>query len=112
MLSARSNAGTPTPLDERYPVISSGSTTCTERVTLLRNDRRAAGNLGGQALQLGLIDYVAMDIVPVVFGCGKAYFGSFADGRLMLDDPDVIIQGQGVLHLRYPVRRVTTHVHD
>lgn len=64
-----------------------------------------AGNMGGQALSLGLIDYVAIDIVPMVFGQGKPYFGTFTDGPLMLDDPDRIIQGQGVLHLRYPVRR-------
>jgi dihydrofolate reductase len=64
-----------------------------------------AGDVGGQALALGLIDLVAIDIVPVVFGRGKAYFGALADGRLMLEDPDVVIQGDGVLHLRYPVRR-------
>ena len=35
----------------------------------------AAGNVGGQALALGLVDEVAMDVVPVVFGSGKRYFG-------------------------------------
>jgi dihydrofolate reductase len=64
----------------------------------------AAGDVGGQALRLGLIDQVAIDVVPVIFGGGKPYFGSFADGELMLGDPDVVIQGNGVLHLRYPVR--------
>ena len=28
----------------------------------------AAGDVGGQALALGLVDEVAMDVVPVVFG--------------------------------------------
>ncbi len=64
-----------------------------------------AGDVGGQALALGLIDHVAIDIVPVVFGGGKSYFGSFRDGPLLLDDPDVVIPGERVLHLRYPVRR-------
>jgi dihydrofolate reductase len=64
-----------------------------------------AGDVGGQALALGLIDHVAMDIVPVVFGKGKRYFGSFADADLLLGDPEVVIQGKGVLHLRYPVRQ-------
>lgn len=36
----------------------------------------AAGDVGGQALALGLVDEVAMDVVPVVFGSGKRYFGS------------------------------------
>jgi len=40
-----------------------------------------------------------------VFGRGKPYFGTLASGQLMLGDPDVVIQGSGVLHLCFPVRR-------
>jgi dihydrofolate reductase len=64
----------------------------------------AAGDIGGQALALGLVDEVAMDVVPVVFGSGKRYFGS-VDGQHLLEDPHVVIQGDRVLHLRYRVRR-------
>jgi dihydrofolate reductase len=64
----------------------------------------AAGDVGGQALALGLVDEVAMDVVPVVFGSGKRYFGS-VDGQHLLEDPDVVIRGDRVLHLRYRVRR-------
>ena len=64
-----------------------------------------AGEVGGQALALGLIDYVAIDLVPVVFGRGKPYFGSLANGHLLLEAPDVVIQGNRVLHLRYPTRQ-------
>jgi dihydrofolate reductase len=63
-----------------------------------------AGNVGGQALALGLVDEVAMDVVPVVFGRGKRYFGAL-DAQQLLEDPDVVIQGRRVLHLRYRVRR-------
>ncbi|MCB1466961.1 MAG: dihydrofolate reductase family protein [Rhizobiaceae bacterium] len=63
-----------------------------------------AGNVGGQALALGLVDHVAIDIVPVVFGRGKPYFGSLPSSHLMLKDPEIVVQGKGVLHLRYPVR--------
>jgi dihydrofolate reductase len=65
----------------------------------------SAGDIGGQALALGLIDDVAIDIVPVVFGRGKPYFGAFTGALQMLEDPDVVIQGERVLHMRYPVRR-------
>jgi dihydrofolate reductase len=64
----------------------------------------AAGDVGGQALALGLVDEVAMDVVPVVFGSGKRYFGS-VEGRHLLEDPHVVIRGERVLHLRYRVRR-------
>jgi dihydrofolate reductase len=64
----------------------------------------AAGDVGGQAFALGLVDEVAMDVVPVVFGSGKRYFGP-VDGQHLLADPDVVIRGDRVLHLRYRVRR-------
>jgi dihydrofolate reductase len=62
----------------------------------------AAGDVGGQALALGLVDEVAMDVVPAVFGSGKRYFGS-VDAQHLLKDPDVVIQDRRVLHLRYRV---------
>jgi dihydrofolate reductase len=64
----------------------------------------AAGDVGGQALALGLVDEVAMDVVPVVFGSGKRYFGS-VDAQHLLEDPHTVIQGDRVLHLLYRVRR-------
>jgi hypothetical protein len=39
-----------------------------------------------------------------VFGSGKRYFGS-VDAQHLLEDPDVVIAGNQVLHLRYRVRR-------
>ena len=51
-----------------------------------------------------LIDEVRMDVVPVVFGSGKRYFGS-VHAQHLLEDPDVVIQGNRVLHLCYRVRR-------
>jgi len=64
----------------------------------------AAGDLGGQMLAAGLVDEVRMDVVPVVFGSGKRYFGSVGAQHL-LEDPDEVVQGERVLHLRYRVRR-------
>jgi dihydrofolate reductase len=63
-----------------------------------------AGDMGGQALAAGVVDEVAMDVVPVVFGRGKRYFGAL-DAQQLLEDSDVVIQGRRVLHLRYRVRR-------
>lgn len=69
-----------------------------------RNVSVAAGNVGGQALALGLVDEVSMDVAPVVLGSGKRYFGP-VDSQHLLEDPDVNIQGNRVLHLRYRVRK-------
>lgn len=64
----------------------------------------AAGDVGGQALAAGLVEEVCMDVVPVVFGSGKRFFGS-VDTQHLLEDPDAVIRGDRVLHLRYRVRR-------
>ena len=63
-----------------------------------------AGDLGGQAFSEGLVDEVAMDVVPVVLGEGVRFFGSHT-GTVLLDDPDHVVQGDRVLHLRYRVTR-------
>ncbi|WP_055531393.1 dihydrofolate reductase family protein [Streptomyces graminilatus] len=62
----------------------------------------AAGDVGGQAFALGLVDEVGMDVVPVVFGSGKRYFGA-TDTQQLLDNPHTVIQGDRVLHLSFRV---------
>jgi dihydrofolate reductase len=64
----------------------------------------AAGDMGGQVLAAGLVDEVRMDVVPVVLGSGRRYFGPLRAQQL-LEDPVEAIQGDRVLHLRFPVRR-------
>jgi dihydrofolate reductase len=64
----------------------------------------AAGDVGGQVLAAGLVDEVRMDVAPVVFGSGKRFFGP-VDAQHLLEDPEEVLQGDRVLHLRYRVRR-------
>jgi dihydrofolate reductase len=63
-----------------------------------------AGEVGSQIFAGGLVDEVAMDVVPVVFGAGKRYFTGI-EGQHLLEDPHVVLQGDRVLHLRFRVRR-------
>ena len=65
----------------------------------------AAGEVGGQVVAQGLADEIAIDLVPVVFGSGKRYFGN-AGEEIFLEDPHLVIQGDRVLHLRHRVRNV------
>ena len=44
-----------------------------------------------------------MDVVPVVFGRVKRYFGDL-HAQQLLEDSDVLIQGRRVPHLPYRVR--------
>jgi dihydrofolate reductase len=66
--------------------------------------RREPGEGPELVAEVGLVDEVRMDVVPVVFGSGKRYFGS-VHAQHLLEDPDAVIQRDRVLHLRYRVRR-------
>lgn len=70
-----------------------------------RNVAVAAGTMARQALELGLLDEVSVDIVPVVMGQGRPYFGALGIDPVLLGDPTTVIQGNRVVHLVYPVRR-------
>jgi dihydrofolate reductase len=63
----------------------------------------AAGDVGGQIFEAGLVDEVALDVVPVVFGTGKRFFGPLSK-QVLLEDPDEVVRGDRVLHLRFRVR--------
>ena len=66
----------------------------------------AAGQIGGQALKLGLIDQVVVNLVPVVFGSGRPFFATGALAEpLLLENPTTIVQGDRVTHLVYDVSR-------
>ncbi|HWZ29340.1 MAG TPA: dihydrofolate reductase family protein [Gemmatimonadales bacterium] len=57
-----------------------------------------------QCLDAGLLDEIHVDIAPVLLGSGVRLFDRLADTPIALGNPTVI-QGVGVTHLRYPVRK-------
>jgi dihydrofolate reductase len=66
----------------------------------------AAGQIGSQALKLGLIDQVVVNQVPVVFGSGRPFFATGALAEpLRLENPTKIVRGDRVTHLVYDVSR-------
>ena len=62
------------------------------------------GNLTGQAIASGLVDELAVNLVPVVLGSGVRFFGDYAGSAVLLDNP-LVVQGDRVTHLHYRVRR-------
>lgn len=65
----------------------------------------AAGTIARQCLELGLLDEVRVDLVPVVMGEGRPYFGAMGLQDVMLGDPTTRIAGDRVTHLAFPVLR-------
>jgi dihydrofolate reductase len=66
----------------------------------------AGGTIARQCLDLGLLDEVAIDLVPVVMGEGnRPFFGNLSSEEVPLGNPTVCVQGDRVTHLVFPVVR-------
>jgi dihydrofolate reductase len=93
-----------------FTFVTDGVESAIERARAFAGDDRvvdlAAGQIGGQALRLGLVDQVVMNVVPVVFGSGRPFFGAMGAGDVVpLDNPARVVQGDRVTHLLYDVSR-------
>ena len=79
------------------------------RAQELAGDRVVAvtgGTIARQCLDLGLLDEVAVDLVPVVMGEGnRPFFGKLSSQDVLLGNPTVCVQGDRVTHLVFPVLR-------
>ncbi|GAA0942883.1 dihydrofolate reductase family protein [Kribbella koreensis] len=65
----------------------------------------AGGTIARQCLELGLLDEIAIDLVPVVVGEGNRPFFGKLSSDFALDNPTTCIQGDRVTHLVFPVSR-------
>jgi dihydrofolate reductase len=64
------------------------------------------GTIARQCLDLGLLDEVAIDLVPVVLGEGsRPFFGKLSADEVLLGNPSVCVQGDRVTHFVFPVVR-------
>ena len=54
-------------------------------------------------LELGLLDEITLQVVPVLLGDGAPLFEHF-ETPILLDGPTLVVQGHRVTHLRYTVR--------
>jgi dihydrofolate reductase len=94
--------------DAPFTFVTGGVEAAITQAQKLAGDRVVAvtgGTIARQCLELGLLDEVAIDLVPVVMGEGnRPFFGELAD-EVLLGDPSVCIQGDRVTHLVFPVVR-------
>lgn len=63
-----------------------------------------AGSILSQALELGLVDEIVLDLAPVLLGGGTRFFDALTSAPILLDGPE-ITPGERITHLRYTVRR-------
>jgi dihydrofolate reductase len=96
--------------DAPFHFVTDGVEAAVAKAQEIAGDRTvavAAGTIAGQCLELGLLDAVAVDLVPVVMGQGRPFFGDLAADDAVLGDPVECIQGERVTHLLFPLTTST-----
>jgi dihydrofolate reductase len=94
--------------DAPFSFVTDGVEAAVDRARQMAGDRTvfvSAGTVARQCLELGLLDEVMIDLVPVVMGKGRPFFGGLSLDDVPLDDATVCIQGKRVTHLVFPVAR-------
>ncbi|MFD4369352.1 dihydrofolate reductase family protein [Rhodococcus sp. NPDC058521] len=94
--------------DAPFTFVTEGVETAIARAQRLAGDKVVSvtgGTIARQCLELGLLDEVAVDLVPVVMGEGnRPFFGELSTEDVMLGNPTTCIQGDRVTHLVFPVQ--------
>jgi dihydrofolate reductase len=70
-----------------------------------RNVGVNGGQIARQCLDAGLLDEVCVDLVPVILGAGTPFFSDLGSKPVQLDGPVSVVEGTGVTHLTYRVRK-------
>ena len=95
--------------DAPFTFVTDGVEAAIARAQEIAGDRVVSvtgGTIARQCLELGLLDEVAVDLVPVVMGEGnRPFFGKLTAEDVELGNPTVCVQGDRVTHLVFPVVR-------
>lgn len=95
--------------DAPFTFVTDGVEAAIARAQEIAGDRVVSvsgGTIARRALELGLLDEVAVDLVPVVMGEGnRPFFGKLSAQDVLLGNPTTCIQGDRVTHLVFPVTR-------
>ena len=94
--------------DENFVFVTEGIEAAVATAKEIAGDKDVAvngGQMARQAIEAGLLDEVGVDLVPVVLGDGTPLFADLNSGPLEFEGPYLEVQGIGVTHLRYRVRK-------
>ncbi len=96
--------------DAPFTFVTDGVESAIARAKELAGDRDVSvsgGTVASQCLELGVLDEVAVDLVPVIMGSGnRPFFGTLSTEDVVLGNPTVCNPGDRVVHLVFPVTRL------
>jgi dihydrofolate reductase len=93
--------------DENFVFVTDGIEAAIAKAKEIAGDRNVGvngGEMARQALEAGLLDEIGVDLAPVLLGEGKHLFEGLTS-RAQFEGPISVVEGKGVTHLRYRVRK-------
>jgi dihydrofolate reductase len=92
--------------DAPFTAVTEGVAAAIEQAKVVAGSKAVAlagPNIIQQAVDLDLVDEIAVDLAPVLLGRGVPFFTKVAHAPVLLDGPEVV-EGVRVTHLRFRVR--------
>ncbi|MGY0006981.1 dihydrofolate reductase family protein [Micromonospora sp. I033] len=93
---------------DSFVFVTDGIEAAIDRAKAIAGDKEVGvngGTIATQVLEAGLLDEVHVDLVPVLLGDGIPLFADLGIAPVQLEGPTGVVQGNGVTHLAYRVRR-------
>ena len=94
--------------DENFVFVTDGIEAAVAKARELAGDKNVAvngGQMARQCLEAGLLDEIGVELVPVVLGTGTPLFADLTATPVQFEGPTVVVEGTGVTHLRYRVKK-------
>ncbi|MEU1245658.1 dihydrofolate reductase family protein [Micromonospora arida] len=96
------------PENDSFVFVTDGIESAIARAKAIAGDKEVGvngGTIAAQVVEAGLLDEVHVELVPVLLGAGVPLFADLKIAPLQLDGPFSVVEGDGVTHLAYRVRR-------
>lgn len=94
--------------DENFVFVTEGIEAAIAKAKEIAGDKDVGvngGQMARQALEAGLLDEIGVELVPVILGAGTPLFADLGSHPMELEGPILLVEGEGVTHLRYRVRK-------
>jgi dihydrofolate reductase len=94
--------------DENFVFVTEGIEAAVAKARAIAGDKNVGvngGQMARQCLDAGLLDEVHVDLVPVLLGGGTPFFSELGTKPVQLDGPISVVEGTGVTHIKYAVRK-------
>ena len=94
--------------DENFVFVTDGIQSAVGAAQQIAGDKAVivnGGQIARQCLETGLLDEISIELVPVVLGARHPLFADLRTPPTQFEGPTKIVEGTGVTHLCYRVKR-------